>query len=141
MPLRWDAMKLLLAIVLTFLLSMSAMAQQISQGDYNSTYANKTVSSAYSYVTTVNESSYLIFSPHLSEAYMYLGMASGNVTSNPSLAVNYANRATAIAREQYAEISHYRYESSIVMSIITVAIFALLLKIMMPPKKQIPKER
>lgn len=125
----------LLAMVAAFsvlLLAAPVMAQGAVSANYTLAYANSTVSAAYAYVNTVNVSGYLIFQPNLTRSLTYLRMAQGNITTHPSLAVYYASRAQILAKQQYDQISQYRYLSVVIMIVVTVLLAVLLARIMRP---------
>ncbi len=105
----------LLACVLAVLLTAPAYGAGISPQGYNALQANLTIQNVSSYVAMVNESSYLIFSPNLTQAYLYLGKAQQVYTTSPSTAVEYADLAKQSAGSAYSDISSYRSYSLLAM--------------------------
>jgi hypothetical protein len=127
-------------LLLAFVLSLSfAAAPAWAQSSFNSTtasYANETISNAAYYIETVNESSYLVFYPNLTQAYADLFKAESIYNTSPAVAVVYANKAIKEASDEYARISSYRNESAIAMAAITIILAALIGRLAMPVRKQ-----
>ena len=107
-------------------------ASQISSSNYTSVQANATITAAYSYVNSVNESGYLIFEPNLAEPYSYLAKAQELVNSSPNAAVVDAQTALSLAKQQYSTISSYRQDSFPIAAIFTIAMLFALIKAMRP---------
>lgn len=108
----------ILPISLLFLFSI-AYAQTIIPANYTVSQANATIANATQYISTVNESAYLIFYPNLTKAYNYLNMSQQVYTKNPTLAVLYANQATNSAATEYSRISAYKKDALIVIALLT----------------------
>jgi hypothetical protein len=127
-------------LLLAFVLSLSFVAAPAwAQSSFNSTtasYANETISNAAYYIEAVNESSYLVFYPNLTQAYADLFKAESLYNTSPATAVIYANKAVKEASGEYARISGYRNESAIAMAAITIVLAALIGRLAMPVRKQ-----
>ncbi len=96
-----------LALVLFSLLSYgvtSAQQPSIGAPNYTVAEANATIANVSKYISTLNISSYLIFTPDLKSAYAYLSKAKSTYKTSPSAAVSYALQAEASARQAYEEI-------------------------------------
>lgn len=133
---QMQAFKFIVAVVILFSWTATLMAQaHIGPENYQSQYANSLITNVSNYVATINESGYLIFKPNLSTAYMDLNYAMDNVSSNPSAAVLYAEKANQSAYTQYQSIRYYRSESFPVIVGFTLIMLALLYKFMAPIKK------
>lgn len=107
----------LLAVALT---AAGASAQQLG-AVYSKAYANATLAGASAYVSSVNQSGYLVFYPNLTQAYAYLGKAQAAYNSSPAAAVLYADEARSSAEEQYGAMSGYRNLSFAMMAVLTAA--------------------
>jgi hypothetical protein len=99
-------------------------------------YANKTIAEAQQYIEKINESTYLIFAPNLTQAYEYLSKAEKAYNTSPEEAVLYAKEAMRAAAASYDKLNAYRLYSALVMFAVTVALALLLLHIM----RKVPKE-
>ena len=126
--------QLLSALSIILLLPVLLGAQQISSTNYTTSQANATISSAYLYVNTVNESGYLIFQPNLSASYKYLALASQIYNKSPDSAVSFAQQAQALAEQQYGDMTYYKSESLPVITLITLVFLLALAKVMYPVK-------
>lgn len=123
-------------VLIIFLVSGVAYAQgQITNPNYTTQHANATVENVTSYIEIVNESGYLFFEPNLTAANMYLTKAQGNITSNPYLAVTYANKAYNLTEQQYTTTQSHKSESLPIIAVFTIAMLILLYKFMIPIKK------
>ncbi len=92
-------------------------------------------SQAESYINSVNQSSYLIFSPNLSAAYSYLGRAQELQNSSPTLAISYAQLATTQASIAYGQISSYKKYAALITLFLTAWVGAILYVLMKPSAK------
>ncbi len=122
--------------LLALLLILSAVpllgAQEIRSQNYTAGEARWLVSNASAYVSTINESSYLFFSPRLSESYSYLSQAGAMINGSPDSAVTYAGLAEGSARLAYQQIGTYR-EISAIGALVFTAITAIMLYRFMKP--------
>ncbi|MDE1804392.1 MAG: hypothetical protein KGH59_01250 [Candidatus Micrarchaeota archaeon] len=123
-------MRKLLAIVLILLTAQISGAQSVSSANYSVAYASQTINTTLAYIDNVNQSGYLIFYPHLSAAYNYIGEAQKAYRSSPNTAVEYAALAMRSAQEEYSRISSFRAASFAVMSFFTIVSFALMYAVM-----------
>jgi len=123
-------MKLYLLLLLPIL--MQAMVQQPS---YTPRQARQIINETSNYINLVNESSYLIFYPSLSEAYTYMNNATKVCNTSPDLAVSYALKARQIALQEEDKLNSYRLISLIFMLIFTIIMFFLLYFYMKPVRK------
>lgn len=124
--------QILLGLAIFLLFSTVADAAQISGANYTVAQANATITSAYSYVNSINESGYLIFQPNLNASYSYLSMALKIYNSSPDTAVFYAQQAETLAQQQYSNINYYRSRSLPVIVAFTLLMLIVLYKIMVP---------
>ncbi len=129
------------AIILFFLLVLGLTNAQsrISQTNYNATQANSIVNNVSAYMSTINQNGTVMFSlfePNLTVAYKNLALAQGNVTSNPNLAVRYANTAYNITQSQYRTVKYNEQTSFPVIFGFTALMLFLLYKFMLPVKKR-----
>ena len=130
-----------IALLLTLLFSFSAhtayaLTYVPQIGNYTVAFANRTIGNATAYVDMVNQSSYLIFAPNLTQAYGYLAKAQVSYNKTPAVSVFYANQAVSSAGAQYSIIGQYRTISFAVMSVLTVAsAFALAMSLMRARKR------
>ena len=111
---------------------MQAMVQQPS---YTPGQARQIINETANYINLVNESSYLIFYPSLSEAYAYMNNATKFCNTSPDLAVSYALKARQIALQEEDKLNSYRLISLIFMLIFTIIMFFLLYFYMKPVRK------
>jgi hypothetical protein len=127
-------------LLLAFVLSLSFVAAPAwAQSSFNSTtasYANETISNAAYYIEAVNESSYLVFYPNLTQAYADLFKAESLYNTSPATAVIYANKAVKEASGEYARISGYRDESAIAMAAIMIVLAVMIGRLARPVRKQ-----
>lgn len=119
-------------LLFSFFALLAVASAQSEIGTATRQAANQTISSAANYIELVNESSYLIFYPNLTQAYSDLAKAQNLYNTSPTSSVVYANKAAGEASAEYERISRYKSESIIVMLVLT-ALFALLLVILMRP--------
>ena len=133
---RGAHMKLPFLFVIAMALLSVAHAQQIRSVNYTQSQANATINSAYGYVNKINESGYLLFQPNLSSAYGYLSKATELENVSPNSAIFYADKAVSSAQQQYGNISFYKAASFPVVVIISLVFFALLIKVMIPVKRE-----
>ena len=123
-------MKLYLLLLLPIL--MQAMVQQPS---YTPRQARYIINETANYINLVNESSYFIFYPSLSEAYAYMNNATKFCNTSPVLAVSYALKARQIALQEEDKLNSYRLISLIFMLIFTIIMLFLLYFYMKPVRK------
>jgi hypothetical protein len=126
---------LALAFLLALFMPALGHANQVVQANYNKSEARAVISNATAYLTTVNESAYLIFYPKLKQAYSYLNTSQLLLNSSPNASVEYANLAVASARSAYENINVYRDASVVVATILTVITALFLYRFMKPVKK------
>lgn len=122
-----------LVLLLLFAAPFFISAQSVNQSNFTSRQANLTVENATNYVAMINESSYLVFSPNLAQAYSYLNMASH---SPPSSAVLYARLAVRSAQNAYSDIGIYRELGAFGALVFTIIIAFLLYRVMIPVRKR-----
>ncbi len=120
-----------LALMPGLIYSYSSIGQQ----SYTPAYANALVTNVSNYVGLVNQSSYLVFHPNLNGAYFNLTLAQGNITTNPSAAVLYAEKANKSAYNQYLELQYSKGTALPVIVAFTLAMLIVLYKVMVPVKK------
>ncbi len=128
---RYVLVVLALALMPGLIYSYSSISQQ----NYTPAYANALVANVSNYVELVNQSSYLVFHPDLSGAYFNLTLAQGNITSNPSASVLYAQKANKSAYNQYLELQYSKGTALPVIVAFTLAMLIVLYKVMVPVKK------
>ena len=120
------------------LLSAVLLLPTVLLASYNSTNqsnATTAFSSATAYVNYVNESGYLIFSPNLTTAYIYLNKSSSIMSTDPANAIAYANSARHEALQQYEKINSYRTYSVAGMAAFTIFMATILYLYMQPVRK------
>lgn len=115
-------------------ITLIASAAQITS-NYSRQYANVTINHAIEYVNMVNESSYLLFYPNLTQAYSYLNTSLSLYNSSPADAVVFANKAVGQAMLQYNVINSYRQVSAAAMLLLTLLLLLLLHRLMAPVRK------
>ena len=108
---------------------------QLYNQNYTVQQANFSLAQAESYISSVNQSSYLVFSPNLSTAYSYLNRAQELQNSSPTLAVSYAQLATTQASIAYGQISSYKRYAALITLFLTAWVGALLYVLMKPSAK------
>lgn len=108
----------------------------IGSGNYTASSAKAFIDSASAYINSINQSGYLIFMPNLTASYKYLDEAKSTYNTSPDTAVIYANKAIESAKLSYMQISYYKSYSFVVLVVFTVAIGALLYKLMKPIKRR-----
>ena len=96
--------------------------------------ANQTLNAAMNYVAAVNSSGYLIFYPHLDQAYADLASAQKILNTSPSGSVVFANRATQEASAEYDRMNSYRTEALLIMLALTIASLVFLAMLTIPVK-------
>ncbi len=128
----------LIAFLFAFALASGMILAQsrIGSENYSSQYANSLITNVSNYIASVNQSSYLIFSPNLTGAYLNLSYAMSNLSYNPSAAVLYAERANSSAYMQFRSMEYYKTASFPVMFAFTLVMLLLLYKFMIPLKKK-----
>jgi predicted PurR-regulated permease PerM len=131
-------MPFVIAAFLSFAVLLYAMQyQSIATANYTVEEANSIINSVLSYTNLINQSSYLIFSPNLKNAYTYLENASSIYNTSPGEAVAYALKAKEIAQAQYNAINSYRLISFVAMLAFSIIALYLLLIYMKPVKHRI----
>ncbi len=130
-------------LFLSFILFYSVYSVSASSPIYTMMAANQSIKNATAYLQTVNESGYLFFYPsNLSAAYSYLNRSETAYShKSPTLAIGYSDKAIALAKSSYLQISYYRTASIMVMLIFTAVIGLLLYRLMKPVKITVPKRR
>lgn len=121
---------------LLLIVSMNAQSQSFGNANYTSAQASQIINSTWTYVNTINQSSYLIFYPNLNASYQYLNQSQGVYKTSPNLAVAYAYLAKKYADKEYARIGTYRNNSLIVMLIFSVIMLAAVYLVMKPVAKE-----
>ena len=121
----------LFASVLLLLPSVTAATSQASAAATASSVYN----AALSYISYVNQSSYLLFYPNLTTAYLDLNKSSGLLTSDPSNAIVYANAARQSAAQQYSRMAYYKCYSGIAVLAFTLVVAAMIYFYMQPVKR------
>lgn len=118
---------MILAILSPFAL---AHAASIHTGEYNFSEANASLSNATAYVSMVNQSSYLIFSPKLNQSYSYLREARTLLNRSPASSTLYSRLAISSARQAYSSITIYRGYGFLGALVLTIISGLLLLRFM-----------
>lgn len=132
-------MPFVIAAFLSFAVLLYAIQYQgIATANYTVEEANSIINSVLSYTNLINQSTYLIFSPNLRNAYAYLKNASSIYNVSPGEAVAYALKAKEIAQAQYNAISSYRLISFVALLAFSIITLYLLLIYMRPVKHQNP---
>ncbi len=98
--------------------------------------ANTLLSNATAYVSTINQSGYLIFTPNLVKSYSYLSKAGRYLNSSPQSSMLYSNLAIESARESYGNIIAYRNYAFLGCMVFTIIMGLLLLRFMKPVKRE-----
>jgi len=124
------------SLVLSLVPVFSYAQAPINISTVDKAYANKTIAEAQQYIEKINESTYLIFAPNLTQAYEYIAKAEKTYNTSPEEAVLYAKEAMRVAATSYDKLNAYRLYSALVMLAVTVALALLLLHIM----RKVPKE-
>ncbi len=124
-----------LLIIISVAAIMQPYAASIRAQSYTKSQANLTISNVTEYIAMVNESSYLIFSPNLAQAYSYIGKAQNALNDSPDLAVRYAQLANISAGSAYDAIGQYKNYSLLAMLVFT-GVMALLLYVYAIGKKR-----
>lgn len=125
---------LIFVLLFLFAAPFSLSAQSISPRNYTVAEANLTISNATAYVNMINESSYLVFTPNLKQAYSYLGEADFLLNRSPGSAVLYADSAVASAHNAYGNMEAYREISAVGALVFTIILGLILYRFMMPIK-------
>ncbi|MCL5427758.1 MAG: hypothetical protein M1321_01095 [Candidatus Marsarchaeota archaeon] len=112
--------------VLAVAVALQAYAAGMSAQGYTAKQANLTIQNISAYIQTVNESSFLVFSPNLTQAYYYLGKARAYYNKSPSLAVQYAFMANSSAMAAYDSMGKYRNYAILAMLVFTGVVGFLL---------------
>ncbi len=123
------------SILLLFLFILNAFASGASN-----TNISIAINSTGSFLNTVNKSTYLFFSPNLSQAYGYLDNAINVSKTDPNAAYPLLNSAMQSAQEQENKIDSYRNDSFIVMLVLFVVCIGILY-IMMKPQRKIRRQK
>lgn len=113
----------------------------ISTQNYNKTQAEQIINQSINYINTVNQSSYLIFNPNLTQAYAYLNRAEQTLNSSPNISVSYAYTAQSSANTALQNIrknSEYAFAG---IFIITVFFGILLYLLMFSNKNKIKMKK
>lgn len=124
---------------LAALLCASPCAARAPQVAYQAATMNQEINSTQSYLQMVNESSYLLFSPNMTNAYIYLDRAINISTSNPQAAQLLLTQARASAKAQYDSINSWRYTTIEILAVLTLAALALLVYVM-KPRARVPAQ-
>lgn len=124
-------------LVLLFILAapFSVFAQSLGPQNYTYARANTTLSNATAYLSRINDSGYLVFTPNLRQAYSYLGTAKLLLNKSPQGSVLYSNLAVKSARRAYGNIESYRETSILGALVFTIAMGLILYRFMVPVKK------
>ncbi len=111
-----------------------ASASSIGTANYTYAQANSIIANVTNYVSLVNASSYLIFSPNLTLSYAYLNEATTTYRTSPSAAAEYAFKAQDLAQQQYGIIQNYKKSSIYIIAAIAIVSFLILYVLMKPIK-------
>lgn len=123
-----------MALLFLALNIISAQPSSVGQTNYTVAQANATIANVSKYISTINISSYLIFTPNLKSAYAYLSEAKSTYKTSPPAAVSYALQAEAAAQQAYGELGTYRTISFYAMVAFTI-VAAVFLYVFMQPLK------
>jgi hypothetical protein len=93
------------------------------------------INSTRQYVESVNESSYLLFYPNLTYAYNALGTAVNVSRTNATEAYELLKVANTSAADAQRSIYRYALDSLYALAVISVALAALLFRLMQSKKK------
>ncbi|MGC8547404.1 MAG: hypothetical protein ACP5MC_00165 [Candidatus Micrarchaeia archaeon] len=121
---------LVLAIALPIAAIMAQPEIRVQSNLSETQYANKTIQAAEAYIEKINESTYLVFVPNLTQAYAYLSKAKKVLNASPYEAMVYADEAKKSAAAAYAQLNAYRVPSALAMLAFTIVIAAILARIM-----------
>lgn len=124
-----------LVLAASFLLLAAGAPGTAQQSANIITYYNTTSA----YVAQVNQSTYLIFKPNLTQAYIYLDQANTLLSSNTTNTTRVAQllqSASASATTAQQKIYGYRTLSAVVMIILTIIVAFVLYKQMKPIAQQ-----
>jgi hypothetical protein len=119
-----------------FIMLAAAQPALVSQSNVSVSEANASIANATSYISSVNQSAFLLFYPNLSKAYGYLSDAKATYLTSPDAAILYSRQAVSAARNSYGELGRYREISLLFMLAFTIATAAALYKFMLPIKKR-----
>ena len=122
-PFYWAAGAILL-LSLVLANGNHAAAQRYAGPDY--TNISQAINVTAAYLSTVNKSTYLIFSPNMAQPYRYFDQAVNASKTDPSLAYAYLADARQSAEQQQAQIYGYRTDSFWVVLVLFLASFAVL---------------
>ena len=125
------------AVLLMAFAMASVHAAAAAQGGSFPAYRNfsQELNLTYSYVNSVNDSSYLIFYPNLTAAYHYMSLASNAPDQGSAYAL--LNEARSSAMAQQIKINGYKEASAYVLAASTIGLVALLALLMrrMPSRR------
>ncbi|MGI0100237.1 MAG: hypothetical protein ACREBH_00725 [Candidatus Micrarchaeaceae archaeon] len=117
-------------------MAMMAMLSLCINAQYStvnsSTGIGVAINSTKQFISTVNQSSYLVFYPNLTESYMYLHMAVNESKSNPGYAYILLGEAKASAQHQKQKLASYKTVSLYVLAAFTL-VFAASIYVLMRP--------
>ncbi len=126
-----------IAAVLLMALAMASLHAAAAQGMSfpDSGNFSQALNITYSYVNSVNDSSYLIFYPNLTAAYHYISLAS----NAPDQASAYAllDEARSSAMGQETRLNGYKAASAYILAASSIGLVALLALLM----RRIPSRR
>ena len=91
-----------------------------------------TINSTSSFLQTINESAYLIFTPNLTQAYKYLAEAKSIYPTEPSVAVFYADQSRNSAAKAYSDMRGYKNNSLAAIVALTGITAVILYKLSRP---------
>ena len=96
---------------------VSASGAAVGTPSYTAKQANQIIANETAYVSLVNESGFLLFSPNLTQAYSYINRSAEAYNKSPSEAVHYALMAGASAKDAYSRISTNKAYYALIMAV------------------------
>lgn len=118
-----------------FLFGAAASAQSMGYS-YGNSSIGQAINSTYSYIGTVNQSSYLFFYPNLTGAYNYISLARNESQINLTYAYLLLGKARASATLQQQLMLKYQQLSLSVLAALSVLLAAILYFFMRPVRQQ-----
>jgi predicted PurR-regulated permease PerM len=104
----------------------------LNNQNYSYAQSNQIITNATKYISSINQSGYLIFYPNLTQAYKDLTLANQFHNSSPDTSITYALMAKNEASIAYTKIISYKIESLTIM-IIAALISLVVLYLFMKP--------
>jgi hypothetical protein len=125
--------------IFLLLFSVFSFAQQPQLSQNNG--INQSINQTAAYISIVNQSGYLLFSPNLTTAYSDLSEAQNVSRSNPAQALALLAEAHQSAQQQLQYLDSEKNTSFTVLAIITVVLAIALYYVMRRDKKAASAEK